>query len=259
MIKLIASDLDGTLLRGGAQSLDPEIFTLIRELKEQGILFTAASGRQYYNMRRLFAPVKDDIAYICENGTLGMFHGELFSEEHIPRDTGQEILRAIQKEENCELLLSTRNTHYIEKPSARYEHHMRNVVGNDVITVDDIFSVEDPYLKISVCCFDGIRHITPYFQEHFSEKLNVTPADLIWLDTTPKNIHKGYTLQKLLDMLHILPEECMSFGDQHNDIEMLKLTGQSYAMDTAVPELIDIADGTTADVAASIREILHLK
>ena len=66
MIKLIASDLDGTLLQNGAQRLNPEVFDMIRTLKSHGILFTAASGRQYTNLRRLFAPVKDDIAYVAE-------------------------------------------------------------------------------------------------------------------------------------------------------------------------------------------------
>ena len=59
MIKLVASDLDGTLLLNGAQSLPEELFPLIKELKELGILFVAASGRQYANMKRMFAPVVD--------------------------------------------------------------------------------------------------------------------------------------------------------------------------------------------------------
>lgn len=56
MIKMIASDLDGTLLLNKAQALPEEIFSLIRELKELGILFVAASGRQYPNMKKLFCP-----------------------------------------------------------------------------------------------------------------------------------------------------------------------------------------------------------
>lgn len=72
MIKLVASDLDGTLLLNGAQSLPEELFPLIKELKELGILFVAASGRQYANMKRMFAPVVDDMAFIAENGGLAI-------------------------------------------------------------------------------------------------------------------------------------------------------------------------------------------
>ena len=76
MIKLIASDLDGTLLRNGAQEINPEIFDLILRLKEKDIHFAAASGRQLYSQRCLFAPVKDEISYIAENGSLCICQGK---------------------------------------------------------------------------------------------------------------------------------------------------------------------------------------
>lgn len=53
MIRMIASDLDGTLLLNKAQALPNELFPLIRQLKEMGILFVAASGRQYANMKKI--------------------------------------------------------------------------------------------------------------------------------------------------------------------------------------------------------------
>ena len=55
MIKLIASDIDGTLLQEGSDRLDPEFYTVIPELKKRGILFAAASGRGYASISRLFA------------------------------------------------------------------------------------------------------------------------------------------------------------------------------------------------------------
>ena len=63
MIKLVASDIDGTLLRYGEQKLNPELFDIIRQLKKKGIHFIAASGRQYASIVNLFEPVKDEISY----------------------------------------------------------------------------------------------------------------------------------------------------------------------------------------------------
>ena len=57
MIRLIASDIDGTLLQNNARTLSEELFDLIRKLHRSGILFVPASGRQYLNLRSLFAPV----------------------------------------------------------------------------------------------------------------------------------------------------------------------------------------------------------
>ena len=58
-IKLICSDIDGTLLQYGRKELEDEIFEQIRELHRRGILFCPASGRQYTSLRKLFAPVAD--------------------------------------------------------------------------------------------------------------------------------------------------------------------------------------------------------
>ena len=85
MVKLIASDLDGTLLQNGAHDVNPIVFDQIRTLKEHGIMFAAASGRQYLNLRRLFTPVQDDIAYIAENGSLCIYNEETISKGIIER------------------------------------------------------------------------------------------------------------------------------------------------------------------------------
>ena len=69
-IRVVASDFDGTILKNGAQEVDEIYFPLIRSLKARGISFIAASGRQYGNLRRLLAPVADEISFICENGAL---------------------------------------------------------------------------------------------------------------------------------------------------------------------------------------------
>ena len=61
MIKLVVSDVDGTLVPDGTFDINPEIYDVIRELKNRGITFVAGSGRQYASLRRLFAPVADDI------------------------------------------------------------------------------------------------------------------------------------------------------------------------------------------------------
>lgn len=86
MIKLIASDVDGTLLKEESQNLNPNIYDIIRQLKEMDIHFIAASDRQYYNLRNIFAPVQDDISYIAENGSLCISDGKVISRGLIDRE-----------------------------------------------------------------------------------------------------------------------------------------------------------------------------
>ena len=56
MIKLIATDIDGTLLRDGTLMLDPEYMTVIEKLIAKGIRFVACSGRQFISERKLLLP-----------------------------------------------------------------------------------------------------------------------------------------------------------------------------------------------------------
>ena len=70
MIRLVTCDIDGTLLHGEETEVAPAALRQIVRLREKGILFCPASGRQYASLRRLFAPVQNEIAYICENGAV---------------------------------------------------------------------------------------------------------------------------------------------------------------------------------------------
>ena len=70
MIRLIACDIDGTLLQAGQETLPPAIHPLIRQLEERGVAFCVASGRQFSNLHALFGPSAGRIYYVCENGAL---------------------------------------------------------------------------------------------------------------------------------------------------------------------------------------------
>ena len=63
-IKLIASDLDGTLLQNHMQSCSEKAIRLIQELTKKGILFVPASGRQYFNLYNMFKEVQGDLMYL---------------------------------------------------------------------------------------------------------------------------------------------------------------------------------------------------
>ena len=67
IIRLIASDLDATLLDGQSR-LPPDFAETVRALAEQGIRFAAASGRPIYTLEEMFAPLRDDIIFVGDNG-----------------------------------------------------------------------------------------------------------------------------------------------------------------------------------------------
>ena len=91
-IRLVCSDLDGTLLQYGKKELEGEIFDQIRALHDRGILFCPASGRQYTSLRKLFAPVADCCIFLCENGAV---HCE---KSHAPCPGGRDCRRSVEPE-----------------------------------------------------------------------------------------------------------------------------------------------------------------
>ena len=131
MIKLVASDLDGTLLLNGAQTLPEELFPLIRKLKEKGILFVAASGRQYPNMRRLFEPVKDDMAFICENGAMAVRNEKILYQDCFESGLAREIAEAIYKTGDAEFSCATRDFYYIMPKTRHFLKLMTEVVKTE--------------------------------------------------------------------------------------------------------------------------------
>ena len=75
VIRLIASDLDATLLDGQSR-LPPDFAETVRALTERGIRFAAASGRPIYTLEEMFAPLRDDIIFVGDNGGAICWKGE---------------------------------------------------------------------------------------------------------------------------------------------------------------------------------------
>lgn len=261
MIRLVASDLDGTLLLNGAQTLNPVVFDQIKALKKMGILFVASSGRQYANLRRLFAPVADDIAYICENGCICFYEDKKILKTTMDRQLGQEIMHAIWEREGCEILLSGEDTSYLQPKKHSYAHHMEYVVKNNVTVVEDIFAVPEDYFKISVYQEDGVENSSQHWQDLFGERTAVVTSGNAWLDFIPQDINKGVALQKMQEYLNITPEECIAFGDNYNDIEMLEQVKYNYVMENAPEEILATTKYRTRQVETVLEELItgHFK
>lgn len=256
MIKLIASDLDGTLLQNGSCSLRPEVFDLILQLKERGIRFTAASGRQMHSLKYLFEPIKNDISYIAENGSLCIHNGAIISRGVIDRNLGFDIINAAKDYGDCHLLLSCESRCYTTSKDPRFIRHMKEDLYNDIAYIEDVSSLDEPFLKLAFCDFEGTKNLLPYFRSLFRDRINVVTAGNIWVDFIAPGANKGTALKSLAEYLHICPEEIVAFGDQYNDTEMLQFAGTSYAMAAAAPGVADYATHTTDSVERIMREIL---
>ena len=260
MVKLIASDLDGTLLKNGAQELDPGVCGLIMQLKEKGIHFAAASGRQLQSLQNLFAPIKDKISYITENGSLCISeNGKIISKGLIQRELGLKIFGAAKEYGDCHCLLSCESRCYTDSTDKAFLDYLINDMHNDMEVVDDLSRIKEPFLKVAVCDFEGTRNLEPYFKERFDGEIKVVTSGNLWVDFIAPNANKGTALKDLAEHMGIKAEEIIAFGDQYNDTEMLQFAGTSYAMSGAAPGVsyystyvTDSVEEVLEDLAASI-------
>lgn len=231
MIKLIASDLDGTLLLNGAQQLPEMIFPLIRRLKEKGILFVAASGRQYPNMKRLFAPVSSEMAFICENGAMAVQDEEVLYQDGFDPELTLDILRAIYEKEGAEFSCSTKDFYYIRPKTEHFYDRMLHIIKTDCKVIKDFSEITEPCMKLAVYERGGMSEASiRCWQKRFSKRCTVVTSGNEWVDFIPFGTNKAKGIRKFQEILDIRPEECMVFGDEFNDIEMLKAVPWSFAM-----------------------------
>ena len=255
-IQLVASDIDGTLLSNGAKALDPEIFKLIRELHKKGILFMAASGREYTNLHNLFAPVADNIAFLCLNGCLTFYQNECISKEIMDTIIASKLITTIQNDPNAEVLVSGKKTCYITPKNQSYYEHLTTTVKNHVTVVDDLLNIPEPYTKISAYFKDGVNKHYQHYADMFDQDITVQIGGKCWLDCAPKGVNKSTGFLKLLAYLNIPTENTVMFGDNDNDKQILQTCGYPISMETAVPSIYKLFPTHVNSVNKGIHSIL---
>lgn len=256
MIKLIASDIDGTLITDYKKGLNPEIYDLILELKAHDIHFVVASGRQLESQQYLFSPVKNDISYISENGAICMHDGKRYVVSEFDRDLAMRILQQLDRFPHCKGTVSTPATQYIKSGDKEFYEYMSTKLKYHITPIDSFEDITEPIVKIGF--FDPVTYSESldYFSSMFGEEIRVAQAGVYWFDFICFDSNKGTALKFLSEKMHVDPSEIISFGDQQNDIEMLEFTGKSYAMSHAKPEIQRHATDLSNSVAETLREIL---
>ncbi len=244
MIKLIASDVDGTLIQDSTPDLYPEMVDTIRELTGKGILFCAASGRQYASLRNVFREVAEDIAYIAENGAHIRYRNKDISVTPMKREDIEgimEMLRTCYGE--CDTIISTPAGSLIESNNKEFHDLIAYGYHNTFRKVQDVLSENQEIIKIAVYRKGSIRELgEKVFIPAWKDKVKACMAGEEWVDFMDAGVDKGNGLKILEEYLGIKKEETMAFGDNNNDIGMMLAAGRSYAVDTAVREVQHAAD-----------------
>lgn len=251
MIRMAASDIDGTLLRYGTREIPEGVFAQITRLREKGILFAAASGRQYQSLRQLFAPVADDIVYLCENGAIVYQDDAVLAKFPMPREDALALIGQIQAQQDCEVLISGANTSYLMPKHEDYLNHIQYFVGNRVTVIEDAAAIPEDILKVSAYCRSGAAAYDRPMGDPWRDRFHAAVAGEKWLDFTLAD--KGKGMEALCRALEIDVGEVIAFGDNFNDLPMLGLVGQPYIV---AGSPLERAGGYGMRVTDTVEEVL---
>lgn len=239
-VKLIASDMDGTLLNGKGE-LDPAFFSLFKELEHRGIRFAAASGRQYDGLFRTFSPVADRMLFIAENGAYAAAGKDEWLLWDMDRETVAGLIAAIRRIEGACIILAGRDSAYIEDGQPEFVREARKYYTR-CQEVEDLLDVRgDKLLKVAVYDFLGAAENSYPRLKHLDSGFQVAVSGEKWMDISRKKANKGTALELIQRKLGISPAETMVFGDQMNDAPMMRQARYSYAVANAVPEIRALA------------------
>lgn len=234
-IRLIACDVDGTLLQQGETELRPQLFELIRRLAAQGVEFCVASGRAYSSVRALFGPVAGQISFVCENGGVVYRDGLLVARNPMPREEARQVAEAIWAREDCELLVADGQTCWVSVKEERRLPFMVPYLGDRVETLHSLDQLPAEPVKVTAFREEGAAALLPEFTARWGAKLHVALAGRRWLDINACTKADG--LAALCGLVGIQPREVMAFGDNFNDQPMLDWVGRPYVMRGADPAL----------------------
>lgn len=239
-IKLVASDMDGTLLNSQAE-IAPEFFPIYERMRKHNIKFVAASGRQIHNMRIKFTGIEDEIYFAAENGAYLTKGGKELLSLELTHSEICEFLEIARKIPNSYIVVSAKKYAYIENPDPVFLARLTSYSGY-LKPVDDISKVkDDTFFKFTVCDLTNpSTNSLPHFI-HLRSNYQVKVSGIKWMDLTHKDADKGKTLSLIQKMEGISPSQTVAFGDYLNDLEMLKNSHFSYAMENAHQEVKNIA------------------
>lgn len=252
MVKLVVSDLDGTLLPKGDRILKEEVFTMLNRLKEKEVLFAVASGRSYKDLKRFFAQAAYDIIFICENGALIMYKEEVLYQKSIPKRIGISCIREMTGQMKYEWLAAGLHTSYITSRSSEYMSFLK-ANGIYPMRVDRLLDIPEDFLRISVYHRNSAKELNnEVFVREWEKVLGSSYWGENWLDFTHKEVNKGTALLQLKERFLKSGEEILAFGDQDNDREMLELADYGYRMGTKEESVLTEITNVTNNVLDTI-------
>lgn len=270
MIKLIVSDIDGTLI-GQQGKISLRNVEAINYALSKGVHFAIASGRAYQDIVSLIQPNHLSCEIIAING--GQYYdikGNLLVDINLDRERCIEICQLFYQHQLYFMVYTSKGVvtlFDVEQTRRQFVYHKisRTNLNYDEV-YDDFMSSYTPFstLKQVTDLKQFIQEANVYKIEGFDVDLNKIESMKVILkdiegitylssfnnnvEVTDQEAKKGTMLLKVIEKMKITPEEVAVIGDGLNDLSMFECFENSVAVANAKPEILSLAKYVVADV-----------
>ncbi len=256
-MKLFATDLDGTLLSPGDR-IHPKDVEAIRAAREQGIIFTIATGRLTSRTHNIARALELDAPLICaDGGVLACSTTErVLSQRAIERDLSVAVLEQFSQSALTSFVFTHDSIHSCE--AGRVHHAFVRGWAHHITTHPDVraaVSTQDhAIMLLGIGTADEVSSVLAKLDE-FSGAVDAFTFELEGRSVVrliAKDTSKGAALVALAAELGVAAQDTAVIGDWYNDLSMFQVAGQSFAMPHAPEDVRTCASATL--LAEEVRE-----
>ena len=243
-IKIVFTDIDGTLFSHVTHRVPESAIEAIKKLQAKGIKVFLCSGRNFYLIRKsgILGMVKPD-GLVTMNGSNAIIDGNIIYRYPIPSSVVDHMI-LFSKRLKFGLTLIEENEGHI------------NMIDDRVISAHEKYGTRFPQPRRFPDHYDRTVYQMIAFCDEFEESLflphlgNCKSArwDEYAVDIMLNDSDKSKGIMSVLDYYGLKPEEAMSIGDGQNDVEMLSYTGIGVAVGRAHEDAKKVADYVTDDI-----------
>ena len=238
MIRLVLSDVDGTLVRPD-KSLSERSIAAVQELRAAGIAFAVTSGRPPRGMSMLVEPLALESPIAAFNGGLIVEPDLTVVEDRVVPDGL--VSRAVELMESFELSawLYRGPEWLVVDPDGPHVAHEAQTVQFEPTVVESFDGLESGIAKIVGVSddHDAVAAAATAAHDEFGDRVSASRSQPYYLDVTHPLANKGAVARFLSARYAIPPEEIATIGDMPNDVLMFAHSGLSIAMGNADREV----------------------
>ena len=241
-IRVIATDMDGTLLDPKGQLDLPRLEKILDKLDQCDIRFVIATGNEVHRMRQLLGHLAERVVLVVANGARIFENDELLQAQTWDDAMVDKALGHFKGREcQDQFVVTGMNGGFVKEGTVFTEldkfmtPEMIEKLYQRMNFVDEFdSSLFGGVLKMSmVVGEERLDSVLQEINDLFDGHVRAVSSGYGCIDILQDGIHKAWGLVELLKRWNLKPEQIMAFGDSENDIEMLELAGISYAMENA--------------------------